>query len=158
MQESECVSANTHMTTQTHAGLHSQLASITLRVYSFSSKKHYFIKKGNVQQWVMYSLILNPWIATTHTYWNGVRRDENEKIKKTLINRKGEVMCKTNRKVILPSLHIYLCVNGVSGGHTLHPPLTKKHIHREKGRELGALEDQSSLRRRLIFHVHIILS
>ena len=57
-------------------------------------------------------------------------KGEGKKIKKkhTLINKKGEVMHKTNRKVIFPSLHIYLCVNGVSGGHTL-PQTPPKHTH-----------------------------
>lgn len=54
-------------------------------------------------------------------------------------------MHKTNRKVIFPSLHIYLCVNGVSGDHVLPSPTLKKkekqkeitHRNRERGRVRG---------------------
>lgn len=79
--------------------------------------------------------IQSPWIATTHTSLNArVKETDRDrdggkrgKIKNTLINRKGEVMQKTNRKVIFPSLHIYLCVNAVSCGHP--PPPATKHTH-----------------------------
>lgn len=79
--------------------------------------------------------IQSPLIATTHTSLNArVKETDRDrdggkrgKIKNTLINRKGEVMQKTNRKVIFPSLHIYLCVNAVSCGHP--PTRNQTHTH-----------------------------
>lgn len=127
--------------------------SLTLRVYSFSSKKHYYTKKRVMCSDSSTPLvrIQSPWIATTHTSLNARAKETNRdrdggkrgKIKNALINRKGEVMQKTNRKVIFPSLHIYLCVNAVSCGH---PPTrnqthththTQPNTHRQRARVRG---------------------
>lgn len=158
MRQCKCVHVYTHMTPA--------LSDITCIQFFIKETLLYQKKVMCSDSSTPLVRIQSPWIATTHTSLNARVKETDKdrdggkrgKIKNTLINRKGEVMQKTNRKVIFPSLHIYLCVNAVSCGH---PPPTTKHTHTrihnkthtDRERELEVLQDQSSLRGRWIFHV-----
>lgn len=158
MRQCKCVHVYTHMTPA--------LSDITCIQFFIKETLLYQKKVMCSDSSTPLVRIQSPWIATTHTSLNArVKETDRDrdggkrgKIKNTLINRKGEVMQKTNRKVIFPSLHIYLCVNAVSCGHPPHPqPNTHTRIHNkthtDRERELEVLQDQSSLRGRWIFHV-----
>lgn len=126
MRQCKCVHVYTHMTPA--------LSDITCIQFFIKETLLYQKKVMCSDSSTPLVRIQSPWIATTHTSLNArVKETDRDrdggkrgKIKNTLINRKGEVMQKTNRKVIFPSLHIYLCVNAVSCGH---PPPTTKHTH-----------------------------
>lgn len=127
MRQCKCVHVYTHMTPA--------LSDITCIQFFIKETLLYQKKVMCSDSSTPLVRIQSPWIATTHTSLNArVKETDRDrdggkrgKIKNTLINRKGEVMQKTNRKVIFPSLHIYLCVNAVSCGHP--PPPTTKHTH-----------------------------
>lgn len=159
MRQCKCVHVYTHMTPA--------LSDITCIQFFIKETLLYQKKVMCSDSSTPLVRIQSPWIATTHTSLNArVKETDRDrdggkrgKIKNTLINRKGEVMQKTNRKVIFPSLHIYLCVNAVSCGHPPPHPQPNTHTrihnktHTDRERELEVLQDQSSLRGRWIFHV-----
>lgn len=158
MRQCKCVHVYTHMTPA--------LSDITCIQFFIKETLLYQKKVMCSDSSTPLVRIQSPWIATTHTSLNArVKETDRDrdggkrgKIKNTLINRKGEVMQKTNRKVIFPSLHIYLCVNAVPCGHPPRPqPNTHTRIHNkthtDRERELEVLQDLSSLRGRWIFHV-----